>query len=82
MPDSGAKKQEPIIEFLLYLLWDMGLTVGHASRTIRQNLAAADEDTTICTSLLEMRPIGGDSIATDKMMAAFKWLKRQSVTPF
>ena len=83
MPDSGAKKQEPIIEFLLYLLWDMGLTVGHASRTIRQNLAAADEDTTICTSLLEMRPIGGDNIATDKMMAAFsKWLKRQSVAPF
>ena len=83
MPDSGAKKQEPIIEFLLYLLWDMGLTVGHASRTIRQNLAAADEDTTICTSLLEMRPIGGDSITTDKMMATFsKWLKRQSVAPF
>ncbi|MEK9728769.1 MAG: [protein-PII] uridylyltransferase, partial [Alphaproteobacteria bacterium] len=50
---------------------------------IRQNLAAADEDTTICTSLLEMRPIGGDNIATDKMMAAFsKWLKRQSVAPF
>ncbi len=83
MPDGGAKKQEPIIEFLLYLLWDMGLTVGHASRTIRQNLAAADEDNTICTSLLEMRPIGGDNIATDKMMAAFsKWLKRQSVAPF
>ena len=83
MPDSGAKKQEPIIEFLLYLLWDMGLTVGHASRTIRQNLAAAEEDTTICTSLLEMRPIGGDSIVTDKMMAAFsRWLKRQSVAPF
>ena len=72
MPEQAAKKQEPIIEFLLYLLWDMGLTVGHASRTIRQNLSAADEDITICTSLLaEMRPIGGDSEVADKMMATF-----------
>ena len=61
----------------------MGLTVGHASRTIRQNLSAADEDVTICTSLLEMRPIGGDSEVADKMMAAFsKWLGRQPAAPF
>ena len=83
MPEQAAKKQEPVIEFLLYLLWDMGLTVGHASRTIRQNLSAADEDVTICTSLLEMRPIGGDSEVADKMMAAFsKWLGRQPAAPF
>ena len=83
MPEQAAKKQEPVIEFLLYLLWDMGLTVGHASRTIRQNLSAADEDITICTSLLEMRPIGGDSEVADKMMAAFsKWLGRQPAAPF
>ena len=83
MPEQAAKKQEPVIEFLLYLLWDMGLTVGHASRTIRQNLSAADEDVTICTSLLEMRPIGGDSKVADKMMAAFsKWLGRQPAAPF
>ena len=83
MPEKGAKKQEAIIEFLLYLLWDMGLTVGHASRSIHQNLEAADEDVTICTSLLEMRPIGGDSAVADKIMAAFsKWLSRQPAAPF
>ena len=83
MPEQAAKKQEPIIEFLLYLLWDMGLTVGHASRTISQNLSAADEDVTICTSLLEMRPLGGDSQIAEKMMAAFsKWLSRQPASPF
>ena len=83
MPEQAAKKQEPIIEFILYLLWDMGLTVGHASRTISQNLSAADEDVTICTSLLEMRPLGGDSQIAEKMMAAFsKWLSRQPAAPF
>ena len=83
MPERGSKQQEPLIEFLLYLLWDMGLTVGHASRSIRQNLSAADEDVTICTSLLEMRPIGGDSAACEKMMAAFsKWLGRQPAAVF
>ena len=83
MPERGSKQQEPLIEFLLYLLWDMGLTVGHASRSIRQNLSAADEDVTICTSLLEMRPIGGNSAACEKMMAAFsKWLGRQPAAVF
>ena len=83
MPERGSKQQEPLVEFLLYLLWDMGLTVGHASRSLRQNLSAADEDVTICTSLLEMRPIGGDKAVCEKMMQAFsKWLGRQPAARF
>lgn len=51
---------ESVIEYVLYMLWDMGLKVGHASRTIPECLRAAKEDFTIRTSVLETRYICGD----------------------
>jgi [protein-PII] uridylyltransferase len=46
---------ESVIESLLYVLWDLRLKVGHASRTVRDCLRLAREDYTIRTSLVEMR---------------------------
>ncbi len=57
MPQRHKKSDAEFVEFLLYMLWDLGLVVGHASRTVHQNIAAAGEDITICTSLLEMRTL-------------------------
>ena len=51
---------ESVIESLLYVLWDLRLKVGHASRTIRDCLRLAREDYTIRTSLVEMRFLLGD----------------------
>ena len=51
MPQRHKKSDEEFVEFVLYLLWDLGLMVGHASRTVNQNVKAASEDITICTSL-------------------------------
>ena len=48
------------IEIILYLLWDLGLKIGHATRSIRQNIGASRHDLTIMTSLLETRFICGD----------------------
>lgn len=48
-------------EQLLYILWDMGFKVGHATRTISQCLALARTDTTIATSLLDARFLLGDA---------------------
>ena len=42
------------------MLWDMGLKVGNASRTIAECLRAAKEDFTIRTAVLETRFICGD----------------------
>ena len=50
-----GKAETRFIETILYVLWDLGLKVGHATRTISENIAAAKEDITICTSLIEMR---------------------------
>ena len=50
-----------MIEFTLYFLWDLGLKVGHATRSPQDCLAEALRDATICTSLLDARRITGDA---------------------
>lgn len=59
-PTKDATWAESVIEYILYMLWDMGLKVGHASRTIPQCLRSAKDDFTIRTAVLEMRFICGD----------------------
>ncbi|WP_298910465.1 [protein-PII] uridylyltransferase [uncultured Aliiroseovarius sp.] len=52
---------ESVIESMLYMLWDLRLKVGHASRTIDDCLRLGREDYTIRTALLEQRPVCGDA---------------------
>jgi len=51
---------ESLIESMLYILWDLKLKVGHASRTVKDCLRLAREDYTIRTSLVEQRYLAGD----------------------
>nr|WP_255670749.1 [protein-PII] uridylyltransferase [Cognatishimia sp. F0-27] len=50
---------ESVIESMLYMLWDLKLKVGHASRTVRDCLRLGAEDFTIRTAMLENRLITG-----------------------
>jgi len=57
---------ESMIESMLYLLWDLKLKVGHASRTVADCIRLGREDITIRTALLEHRFIAGyEPLATD-----------------
>lgn len=49
------------VERMLYCLWDMGLEVGHAVRTVRECVQLARQNVEIRTSLLESRFLVGDS---------------------
>jgi len=49
-----------IVEFILYFLWDLGLKVGHATRSIDECIDEAAGDTTVRTTLLDARRIAGD----------------------
>nr|WP_209425320.1 [protein-PII] uridylyltransferase [Pararhodobacter sp. SW119] len=51
---------ESVIESTLYILWDLKLKIGHASRTVDDCLRLARDDTTIRTALLENRYLCGD----------------------
>lgn len=52
---------ESVIESMLYMLWDLKLKVGHASRTVEDCVRLGRDDITIRTALLEHRFIGGDA---------------------
>jgi [protein-PII] uridylyltransferase len=51
---------EQVIESMLYVLWDLGLKIGHSSRSIDETIRMAKSDLTIRTALLECRFIWGD----------------------
>ncbi|WP_375280778.1 [protein-PII] uridylyltransferase [Pseudooctadecabacter sp.] len=52
---------ESAIESMLYILWDLKLKVGHASRTVKDCLRLARDDYTIRTALVEERYLTGDA---------------------
>ena len=62
---------EQVIESILYMLWDLGLKVGHSSRSLDDMVRMAKSDLTICTALLEARYVWGDQPLYDEAAARF-----------
>lgn len=58
---------ESVIESMLYILWDLKLKVGHASRTVKECLRLGAEDFTIRTAMLEQRYLAGDQALADTL---------------
>ncbi|MFQ3666776.1 MAG: hypothetical protein SNJ79_12250, partial [Sphingomonadaceae bacterium] len=54
-PLRGTAWVEQVVESLLYTLWDLGLKVGHATRTPDEAIRLAGADLTVKTALLEAR---------------------------
>ena len=52
---------------MLYLLWDLRLKVGHATRSVKECLRLGREDITIRTSLIEKRHITGDASLSETL---------------
>ncbi len=63
---------ESVIESMLYMLWDLKLKVGHASRTIQDCIRLARDDYTIRTTLVEYRHLAGD-VALAKALGEKLW---------
>ena len=56
---------------MLYLLWDLGLKVGHSSRGLDEMVRMAKSDLTIRTALLEARYVWGDHNLYDEASRRF-----------
>ena len=69
---SGSDYTKELTEYILYMLWDLGLKVGHASRTVDQCLKLAKEDQTILTSLLDLRHLTGDEELSETLYRSFR----------
>ena len=65
---------EAVVESILYLLWDLGLRVGHSTRSIAELVKLAAADHTIGTATLESRYVWGDESLFDEVQARF-WSK-------
>ena len=72
VPEHGSPWCDQVIETLLYILWDLKLKVGQSVRTPNQVIAAAKEDITIRTALLEARWIWGDEELSEEADRRFK----------
>ncbi len=59
------------VEFMLYFLWDLGLKVGHATRSVDECLAEADRDLTVRTSMIDARLLAGDGGLFEAFQARF-----------
>jgi [protein-PII] uridylyltransferase len=71
LPYKQTAWGESVAETILYCLWDMGLKVGHATRTVNECIRQARADMTIRTSLLEARYLLGDRKLFDELVARF-----------
>ena len=70
-PHRGTPWCEQVIEAILYLLWDLGLKVGHSSRTINDMIRMCKEDLTIRTAQLEGRYVWGDEALYEEAARRF-----------
>ena len=63
LPYKQTAWSESVVEAMLYVLWDLKLKVGHATRSVEECLREGRADMTIRTSLLEARFLFGDARA-------------------
>src|SRR5580765_6266268 len=72
LPYKQTPHTEQVIEYLLYLLWDLGLKVGHSTRSVDECLRYAKADLTIRTALLEARYVWGEQALYDELKQRFE----------
>ena len=82
---DGVKDIEEFASLIWYPIWDAGLKLGHAVRTVDQTAKLAAEDLDTATGILTARHISGDRDLTTKLADTArsnwtdpkrKWLRR------
>ncbi|MDN3564779.1 [protein-PII] uridylyltransferase [Paeniroseomonas aquatica] len=79
---AGPRTQR-VVEFILYLLWDLGLKVGHATRSIRDCMEEAGRDATVLTALVDARFLVGEKPVFERFLVVFdRSRKDRGLAPF
>src|SRR6201998_3607728 len=71
LPYKQTAWGEQVAEAILYCLWDMGLKVGHATRSIAECIRQAHAALTGRTAILETRFLTGDQALYDELVSRF-----------
>ncbi len=81
LPYKQTAWGEQVAEALLYCLWDMGLKVGHATRSVDECIRQAKADMTVRTALLESRYLFGEVKLFHELTARFDKEVAQGTAP-
>ncbi|WP_316862237.1 [protein-PII] uridylyltransferase [uncultured Cohaesibacter sp.] len=71
LPYKQTPWGESVVEYILYMLWDLGQKVGHATRTVTECIRLSRSDMTIRTALLEARFVDGEKKLFDELLVRF-----------
>jgi [protein-PII] uridylyltransferase len=71
LPYKQTPWGESVVEYMLYILWDLGLKVGHATRSVDECVRLSKSDLTIRTAILEARYLWGDRDLYDDLARRF-----------
>lgn len=71
LPYKQTAWSESVVEAMLYVLWDLKLKVGHATRSVEECLREGRADMTIRTSLLEARYLFGARALYEELVTRF-----------
>jgi [protein-PII] uridylyltransferase len=66
-----------VMEGMLRVLWDSGLTIGHSFRTIKECVSASHSDLHLATSLTNTRLLAGSSSVYNNLTAALEKDRRR-----
>ena len=72
LPPKRGARAEQVVQYMLYLLWDIGLKVGHSTRSLEECMRQAKGDMTIRTALLEARWVWGDQPLFEELKRRFR----------
>ncbi|MCB1526351.1 MAG: [protein-PII] uridylyltransferase [Hyphomicrobiaceae bacterium] len=72
LPYKQTPWGESVVEYILYMLWDLGFKVGHATRNVDQCIKLSIADLTIRTAVLDSRLILGDGQLFEELEQRFR----------
>ncbi len=76
-PNPRALQTRRLVEQILRLLWDAGLTVGPSFRSVTDCVAAAHADPHLQTALVSTRLLAGNSSVYDSLLQALEKDRRK-----
>src|SRR4029079_9447624 len=79
-PNHRALQTRRLVEQILRLLWDAGLTVGPSFRSVSDTISAAHGDPHLQTALVTTRLLAGDSAVHETLLQALEQERRQSAS--
>jgi [protein-PII] uridylyltransferase len=76
-PNHQALQTRRLVEQILRLLWDAGLTVGPSFRSVSDSVSAARSDPHLQTALVSARLLAGNSSIYDSLLQALEKERRK-----